>query len=273
MTVYFDNQVKRYFLVVNKAKVYLSSISELIASCTFSMTPAMRFKAAEKHAKKRKTTTEQILQEWDETYNSAVDHGNTVHIAEAGTIQEISPPNRTAETIEYTYVRLRDLPDGTYRELRLFCDKYYISCRIDYICIRTENGVRKATIRDYKTGVLRDVRTNDVGDPYRMKPPLNKLPDSETGKAMVQLSTYAYLCSLEGVECELELWHKSPTIDSEMLKYLGPKMSEAQEMYQVYQVPLLARDTFFLLNKNKLRVYGSKKQVPQRNASSEIWNR
>lgn len=258
---------------MNKVRVYLSSVSELIARCTFSMTPAMRYKAAEKHAKKRKTTTEQILQEWEETYNSAVDHGNTVHIAEAGTIQEISPPNATAETIEYTYTRLRDLPDGTYREIRVFCDKYYISCRLDYLHIYTEDGRRKAIIRDYKTGALRDKRTNDVGDAYRMKPPLHRLPDSETGKAMAQLSAYGYICALEGLECSMEIWHKSATIDSEVLEYLGNKMSDAQEMYQVYQIPFLTRDIFFLLNKNKLRVYGNKKQVPQRRSSAEIWNR
>lgn len=273
MTVYFDNQEKRYFLLVNKSRVYLSSISELIAQHTFSMSPAMRYKAAEKHAKKRKITTEQVLQEWEETYNSAVDHGNTVHIAEAGTIKEISPPVATAPVIEYTYTRLRDLPDGTYRELRVFCDKYYISCRLDYINIYTENGVRKATIRDYKTGVLRDKRTNDVGDPYRMKTPLHRLPDSETGKAIAQLSSYGYLCTLEGLECTLELWHKSATIDSEILPYIGPKMSEAQEMYHTYKVPFLIKDIFFLLNRNKLRVYGNKKQVPQRNTSTEVWYR
>jgi hypothetical protein len=268
MKVYYDTEVKKYFLIDDNHRRYLASVSDLIRAHTFILTADARKKAAEKHAKKRKVPVETILEEWDLQYNSAVDHGNAVHEAESreftGTLMSTGKENGV---VEYEYRRVRDLPDGEYHELRLFCDKYFLSARIDYCRIYTSaDGQRYVHIRDYKTGWIRDFRQSETtGAVYHMKPPLQRIPDSEVGKVTVQLSIYGYLFSIEGITPELELWHEAITRDSESLECIGPYMSEASRMYMRYIVPFIPQPVFFLLNKNKIRSYATKNEIPQRN--------
>jgi hypothetical protein len=268
MKVYYDTEEQRYFLLEDGKRRPLTSVSSLIKAHSFSMSQEMRIKAAEKHAKKRKTTAEAILEEWDTQYNSAVDYGNALHNAEAGGSATILSVVKQPGIVEYEYKRVRELPDGEYRELRIFDDKYFISARIDYCKIWTDiSGKRFVHIHDYKTGWIRDYRQSETtGAVYRMKAPLQRIADSEVGKVKVQLSIYGYLFAIEGIDPSLELWHDSVTRDSNTLDCIGPYMSETNNMYQRYKVPFLPEPIFFLLNQNKIKSYGAAKDtVPQGN--------
>jgi hypothetical protein len=274
MKVYYDTEEQRYFLLDEGKRRWLTSVSSLIRAHSFSMSQEMRIKAAEKHAKKRKVSVEDILQEWDTQYNSAIDYGNAIHEAESGSATILAYTKQPG-VVEYEYKRIRELPDGEYRELRIFCDKYFVSARIDFCKIYTDiTGKRYVHIHDYKTGWIRDYRQSETtGAIYRMKAPLQKIPDSEVGKAQVQLSIYGYLFALEGIEPSLELWHESMQCESERLEHIEPFMSESNNIYQRYNVPFLPEPVFFLLNQNKIKSYAAaKNQVSQGNPFAQSRN-
>lgn len=273
MTVYYSTKEAKYFIYEEKKQVFFSSVTDMVNRHCFVMTEEILLKAAAKKARGTKKSVEDVLAAWKEEYEEAVDKGNAKHSELSGTIEDIRTPGN--EIIEYTYKPLTELPDGEYKELRLFSSLYRVAARVDFARIRTENGIRYMDITEYKTGKMRDVRVaEETEDPYRMYGFMKSLPDSEVGKVIAQVSCYSYLAQLNGfTPGEMLLHHYIKTPDtpvSEILRYRETVIGGDSK--HIYDVPFAGRETFMLFNENRFNHYEPKKVSQEVKQFTKIWD-
>lgn len=258
-TIYYDNEGKKYFVVRDGKRKYLSSVTEIINRFCFQFTPEMLEKAAEKKARATKKTKDEILLGWQTYHREQADKGNEFHISlEERTTQDFKGAKLASTTSwEFQYTNPYTLSDGIHREVRVFSTKYLVSARIDELEIVTRNGEKEVHIKDYKTGAMYDYKTNDYGDPYRMYQFLRKLPDSPVGKAIVQLSCYGYLLAMHGFKIgTLGISHQRSLLEkpsSQMLKLVaeGLTSKDGINVLDHYHAPYKVKEAFLLFSNNR----------------------
>lgn len=255
-TIYYDNEGKKYFVVRDGKRKYLSSVTEIINRFCFQFTPELLDKAAEKKARATKKTKEAVLLEWSTYHQKQVDKGNDFHDSLEDKVK-YGAKLSTATTWAFDYTNPYSLPDGTHREVRVFSIKYLVSARIDELLIVTRNGEREVHIKDYKTGALYDYKSNDYGDPYRMTKFMRKLPDSPVGKAIAQLSCYGYLLAMHGFKvATLSVQHQRDLLEepkSQMLKLVadGLVSLDGITVQDCYHAPYKIKEAFLLFSNNR----------------------
>lgn len=157
-------------------------------------------------------SVQEIVQAWDLVRIEACERGSEYH-----EIKEIENLYKNAN-LEKGYVekiiKLSDLPDGLYPELRLYNDEYEIAGHADIVRIERPY----IDVEDYKTnkdkydkvtGALKDLGISKKSWGKNMLYPLQGLPDANFYHYTVQLNIYAWMLKQEGfIPRNLKLLHK-----------------------------------------------------------------
>lgn len=180
---------------------------------------------AELFAYRHGQTKEYWLKEWEDNRQRALDRGNRLHNLREEIIRNRAfdvvggIPFRVRNIGQYPEnVKLIDLPDGVYPEMKLWRHDYGIAGRADKIILDTEPAGywtvsppdqpnrqlpsdmyipprRIAHIQDYKTNRFIRMRSwmDKHGNRLMMKTPLEHLEDCDWNHYQLQLSIYQYM--------------------------------------------------------------------------------
>lgn len=241
--IIFIPETHKYVLQSNP-EVSFTSVSKVLESVK---QPFDSDAIAEKTAKKRGQTKEEILEEWKLIKEKALDKGTKYHEAYEAKLLEGKNvhPSNWVEGKKYAH-NLLNLAPGVHPELILYNLKYGITGTADIVEIYEDKSF---SLRDHKTSRKIEFQSFRKFDPiYKdrrpvmMRPPLQHLEDANGIHYTLQLSLYAFFLEQFGYKCkELILHHVV--------------FDENDEPCNVVDYPLeyLKKECFTLLNyfKNK----------------------
>ena len=149
---------------------------------------------AERIAKKRKISVEEILKEWDDKRNTAAENGTNAHLfAEVWwTEPEIEPETLQQEALKKFLEYCISKYDLIFTELQMYSKKYKYAGTCDLLLWDKENN--HVVLMDYKTNFELDKQYDYLLEPF------NYLANTQFNKYQLQLSYYQILLEEAGIE-------------------------------------------------------------------------
>lgn len=193
---------------------------------------------AERTAKKRGLTKEQILSEWKESANIATTKGTAIHETIESMLMRIPEKFHSEYSIvaKKALVEIEKVLGNTSNitsEMLIWNDKFKIASQSDLVQRYTPPFCKHEIINiiDYKTN-----KTIDTYNKYNtyMLEPLNNLMECEYNIYSLQLSLYAYL---------LEKMYPQAKIGKLAIMWLNPHTEE----WKTFAVPYMKYDVIRLL--------------------------
>ena len=149
-------------------------------------------------AKKRNTTQQAVLKEWEHSKNKSCSLGTKVHLFGEKYCRDITlkPTDGYEEAIVKWYSTIPNYIEPLFLELQMYSESLGIAGTADMIFYNKNTG--KFVLRDYKTN--RDLFKNYKEK--RMLKPFDNLLDNPFNKYQLQLSLYQILFEQTGYEIE-----------------------------------------------------------------------
>jgi len=149
---------------------------------------------AERIAKKRKISVEEILKEWDDKRNIAAENGTNAHLfAETWwTEPKIEPETLQQEALKKFLEYCISKYDLIFTELQMYSKKYKYAGTCDLLLWDKENN--HVVLMDYKTNFELDKQYDYLLEPF------NYLANTQFNKYQLQLSYYQILLEEAGIE-------------------------------------------------------------------------
>jgi hypothetical protein len=149
-------------------------------------------------AKKRNTTQQAILKEWEDNKNKSCSLGTKVHLFGEKYCRDrnLKPTDGYEEAIVKWYSTIPNYIEPLFLELQMYSESLGIAGTADMIFYNTKTG--KLLIRDYKSN--QDLFKNYKGK--KMLKPFDNLLDNPFNKYQLQLSLYQILFEQTGYEIE-----------------------------------------------------------------------
>ena len=149
-------------------------------------------------AKKRNTTQQAVLKEWEDSKNKSCSLGTKVHLFGEKYCRDrnLKPTDGYEEAIVKWYSTIPNYIEPLFLELQMYSESLGIAGTADMIFYNTKTG--KLLIRDYKSN--QDLFKNYKGK--KMLKPFDNLLDNPFNKYQLQLSLYQILFEQTGYEIE-----------------------------------------------------------------------
>ena len=173
-------------------------------------TPFAKGAVAQRVAKKKGITAEEVIGEWELNAQIAINYGNAIHKGieywiKTGQTSGLDHIIKATNAFADKYDRSK-----LYSELIVKNDDLLLAGTMDVL---VKLGNREVEIVDIKTNAELDKKAYN-----KFKEPLQDLPQTKINEYRLQLSTYKHLCELEGITVKalkLEHWdgHKFETLE------------------------------------------------------------